>query len=423
MSIMSIPTEAVQEQYERFPFPPLEIGALSEVRPLPSDAHFAFWYLLRRPPPRSLRILDAGCGTGFSTLKLAEANPDAEIVAVDFSGPSLAIAQQRLKEAGQWSSRVQLRQADLQALPDLGQFDYIHSSGVLHHLPDPLAGMRALQRSLKPQGLAYFMVYSAQARHQLQQIQETLYTLWQDPSNWQEGLKLCRSFFASLAKSHPFKRFYRETHDTITRMLGPGVADSDAFLVDTYLQRCEHLWTQSQYFEQLQQSGWQAARWLDETAWQLENYLPACQSWWQALSLEAQWDLADRLRPAHNFALYLCHQDFAYTPSPPPALEPTARPWAFASAQVRQQNGQDLLDNGRGQALTLTPATRLCWELLLQQSSATPLSRHPWTEIWHKVQERFPQFEAHQLQHFCQLLLQTESVAQYQDHLKQKALN
>lgn len=154
MEASAVDTQTVREQYERFPFPPLALGALAHVRPPQADAAFARWYVYQRLPVGPQRILDAGCGTGFSTLKLAEANPEAEIVAIDLSDTSLGIARRRIEAAGLGQGRIHFQREDLQSLTELGKFDYIHSSGVLHHLPDPAAGLRRLRASLAPNGLA-----------------------------------------------------------------------------------------------------------------------------------------------------------------------------------------------------------------------------------------------------------------------------
>src|ERR1700729_3266993 len=47
------------------------------------------------------------------------------------------------------------------ALPSMpiGEFDYIDCTGVLHHLPDPAAGMRALASVLEPDGGMGVMLY------------------------------------------------------------------------------------------------------------------------------------------------------------------------------------------------------------------------------------------------------------------------
>src|SRR4051812_28574280 len=43
----------------------------------------------------ALRVLDAGCGTGRSTLWAARLNPGAEVVGVDASAPVVDFAQER----------------------------------------------------------------------------------------------------------------------------------------------------------------------------------------------------------------------------------------------------------------------------------------------------------------------------------------
>src|SRR5919199_6866729 len=45
-------------------------------------------------------ILDAGCGTGYKSLVLAEANPGAQIVGIDLSEESVKLARQRLEYHG-----------------------------------------------------------------------------------------------------------------------------------------------------------------------------------------------------------------------------------------------------------------------------------------------------------------------------------
>ena len=54
--------------------------------------------------------------------------------------------------------RLDLRRTEL-PLPS-ASVDYVHCSGVLHHLPDTLATLRELRRVLRPDGMARFMVYN-----------------------------------------------------------------------------------------------------------------------------------------------------------------------------------------------------------------------------------------------------------------------
>lgn len=98
--------------------------------------------------------LDAGCGFGRHAYYASGLG--AEIVAVDFSQAIESAA--RVLEG---RPNVHLVQANLYRLPFRpGTFDFIYSLGVLHHLPDPEAGFRALVPLLKPGGTMLIWVYS-----------------------------------------------------------------------------------------------------------------------------------------------------------------------------------------------------------------------------------------------------------------------
>jgi len=100
------------------------------------------------------RGLDAGCGFGRHAYYAAEFG--AEIVAVDFSD---AIEAARANLDGQ--KNVHLVQADIYRLPFAeGAFDFVYSLGVLHHLPDPEGGFRALVHLVRPGGAIFVWVYS-----------------------------------------------------------------------------------------------------------------------------------------------------------------------------------------------------------------------------------------------------------------------
>lgn len=390
-------TAAIREQYERFPFPPLAVGALDHVRPPQADAAFAHWYVYGRLPARPLRILDAGCGTGFSTLKLAQANPEAEILALDLSETSLRIARERLAAAGLSGARIVLRQGDLQReqLEADGPFDYIHSSGVIHHLPDPEAGLRRLRACLAPDGLAYFMVYAAHARHEIRTIQALLYAIWQNREDWDEGLMLCRTFFRGLPMQHPLKQHFRRAVQVASDLLGPEAAQSDAFYVDTWLQRCEQLWDQPAFYALLGRTGWAPARWLDEDAWKLETYLPGLPDYVQQLAPAARLSLVDRLRPPQNFALFVTPEPVAGPGSHKLSVDQIPVP--FGSVQIRALQNLEVLDNARGTQLSLNAVTRTCWETIDGQS--------PWRQLWTRLLSAYPGLPESELRAFSQQLI------------------
>lgn len=102
--------------------------------------------------------LDVGCGFGRHAYYANQLG--AEMVGVDFS-EAIESAAANLRG----SQGVHLVQANLYQLPFRPRtFDFIYSLGVLHHLPDPEAGFRALVPLLKPGGVIMIWVYSSVRR-------------------------------------------------------------------------------------------------------------------------------------------------------------------------------------------------------------------------------------------------------------------
>ncbi len=97
-------------------------------------------------------ILDAGCGNGYKSLAIAQANPGAKIIGIDLSEVAIGIAKQRLQYHGVNNVEFQVHSIDkLYSLP--WKFDYINCDDVLYLLPNPNEGLKALKMVLKPDGI------------------------------------------------------------------------------------------------------------------------------------------------------------------------------------------------------------------------------------------------------------------------------
>ena len=106
---------------------------------------------LREQLDEPVRILDVGSGPGVVTCALAEAFPDAEVVAVDGTPELLARAKARAERIG---VRIGTQQADLpEQFDELGSADLIWISNVLHHLGDQKAALVQLAKHLSPGGV------------------------------------------------------------------------------------------------------------------------------------------------------------------------------------------------------------------------------------------------------------------------------
>ena len=165
---------AVRQQYEQNPYPRWRV--LAPIAPAQGiQAHLRD--LFPQAPLRATRepdapaILIAGCGTGQQSINTAQRFPRAQLLAIDLSLASLAYARRKSDAAG---VRIDYAQADILALPEDRGFDVIESSGVLHHLADPMQGWSKLVRLLKPGGFMRIGLYSAIARQNIVALRELL---------------------------------------------------------------------------------------------------------------------------------------------------------------------------------------------------------------------------------------------------------
>ena len=170
------------EQYETYPYPRRDPRDEAKRLVVGSPGHLLevdYWVFgATRPAARTLNVLVAGGGTGDATIMLAQqlatAGRPGAVTWLDRSGPALKIAQARAAARG--LTNIAWQQRSLLDLPasGLGPFDYIDCCGVLHHLPDPAAGLRALLSVLAPGGGLGLMVYAPHGRTGVYMLQDAL---------------------------------------------------------------------------------------------------------------------------------------------------------------------------------------------------------------------------------------------------------
>lgn len=118
---------------------------------------------LERWLPESERkiILDAGCGSGFSTLLLfGELLKKHDYLGVDISD-SIDVAKERFSGKG---IHADFLKSDLMNLPiPDASVDLIFAEGVLHHTDSTEEAIRYLATKLKPAGYFLFYVYARKA--------------------------------------------------------------------------------------------------------------------------------------------------------------------------------------------------------------------------------------------------------------------
>lgn len=169
-------------QYEAFPYPHRDPRDEAKRLIVGSPGHLAeidHWVFGgSRPASEPLRVLIAGGGSGDATIMLAtqmaRAGRTGTVTWLDRSSAALKIAQARAEFRG--LTNIVWEQRSLLDLPGsgLGPFDYIDCCGVLHHLPNPAAGLRALESVLAPGGGIGLMVYAPHGRTGVYMLQDAL---------------------------------------------------------------------------------------------------------------------------------------------------------------------------------------------------------------------------------------------------------
>lgn len=161
---MSDQLEKIRHQFDNAPYPrnPLDDSPKDAYETLFTHSLVTPYYLKNQRviSTEGALILDAGCGTGFTSLALAEANPGAKIVGIDLSEESIELARQRLQFHG--FDQVEFHALSIEELPKLElKFDYINCDEVLYLLPDLSVALQALKSVLKPEGILRGNLHSA----------------------------------------------------------------------------------------------------------------------------------------------------------------------------------------------------------------------------------------------------------------------
>lgn len=107
-------------------------------------------------PGRPFRAFDVGCGPGTTTLEVAVACPEAEIIACDVSSDLAAIARERSSGI----PRIRIVEGDAEDLAGSeGPFDLFFSRHGVMFFPDPVGAFRRLRAAANPGAAMVFSCF------------------------------------------------------------------------------------------------------------------------------------------------------------------------------------------------------------------------------------------------------------------------
>jgi SAM-dependent methyltransferase len=244
--------EELRDFYERMPYPP-PVASLDEHRELyknPERRRATFHLTWPAEQFReNLEILIAGCGTSQAA-RYALREPKAQITAIDISDTSLRHTRDLQRKYN--LENIELHQLPIERVCDIGRsFDLVVCTGVLHHLPDPDHGLRALRDVLRSKGAMRLMVYAPYGRTGIYMMQNYCRLLGISASA--SDLRDLGAAIEMLPAAHPISGLLRSAKD----LRGPE-AMADALLhpqdraytvweLYAWLDRCGmffHRWTE-----------------------------------------------------------------------------------------------------------------------------------------------------------------------------------
>ncbi|MDE1151026.1 MAG: class I SAM-dependent methyltransferase [Micavibrio sp.] len=275
------PNAHVARQYEAWVYPaPIMDLAAPEHKNRRDGGDFErnfYTYWPDREKREDLDVLVAGCGSNAAA-RYAYNHPQARVTGLDLSAASLA-HEAYLKDKHNLAN-LTLQQGRLEDVAKLGKtFDFIDCSGVLHHLPDPVSGLRALGEVLKPDGTIAIMVYGQYGRTGVYMLQEMfrLMELGQTP----QDVEMVKHTLASLPASHAVQDYARRTRDT----------KYDAGLVDNFLHRQDRAYTTTQCVQFAEDAGLKFMSWWDNVLYYPEGQLKLASPLYKKISTLPEKDI------------------------------------------------------------------------------------------------------------------------------------
>ena len=259
-SVSPVVSGDVHDFYERYPYP-RPIDSLEKDRRLWQDRqrrradYHLHWP--SRPYREEHAILIAGCGT-FQAAKHAMRWPAAQVTGIDFSATSLRHTEE-LKRKYKLDN-LHVRQLPVERAGELGTaFDQIVCTGVLHHLPDPDAGLRALRALLKPDGAMHLMVYAPYGRAGIYMLQEFCRRIGIRATD--ESIRDLITALKALPRGHPLEALLREAPDF----------RNEPALADALLHPQDRAYSVPQLFDLINSGGLRFGRWIRQAP-----YSPHC---------------------------------------------------------------------------------------------------------------------------------------------------
>jgi ubiquinone/menaquinone biosynthesis C-methylase UbiE len=299
--------EKIRQQFDNAPYPkvPLDHSPKTDYQSLYIHNLVTAYYLRNQKviETEGKVILDAGCGTGYKSLILAEANPGAKIVGIDISEESVDLAQKRLQHHG--FENAEFHVMGIEELPSLNlKFDYINNDEVLYILPDIAVGLQAMKSVLKPEGIIRTNLHSSLQRtnyYRAQKIFKIMGLMNENPKEME--IQLTRDIMTALKDDVRLKIMTWDAN----------MAEKEESVLMNYLFQGDTGYTIPEMFEALRVADLEFVSMVSWRHWELTDLfkdpsnLPAfLEMSLPEISVEEMLHLFELLQPIHRLIDFWC---------------------------------------------------------------------------------------------------------------------
>lgn len=334
--------DKIRKQFDFGPYPRASLDAFPKenLQALFNLNIVTPYYLRNQKIPKfdSLRILDVGCGTGYETLKLAHANPSAQIVGIDISAKSIELAKARFQHHG--LDKAAFYVLGIDELAKLEQkFDYINCHELLYLFPNPAEVLSMMGSVLQPEGIIRSNLHSSLQRSGFFRAQEMFNMMGLMDENPEEfEIELALDIMKSIKTSTDLRRRTYPQDQTLEQK---GMEEN---VLMNLLFQGDKGYTIPDLFRYLNEASLEFISMLNPRQWEvLELFkalddLPAFLAMGlESISIEDRLHLFELIDPQHRLLDFWCGHPQKDNFAPPPFSSWSDPDWARATIHLHPQ--------------------------------------------------------------------------------------